>query len=105
MPAMTVHELKELRDAGDDHFLLDVREPHEQAICRIDGATLIPLGELENRTGELPKNKRILVHCKSGGRSARAVSRLRELGFNDVWNVSGGIIAWAREIDPKMSEY
>jgi adenylyltransferase/sulfurtransferase len=105
IPAMTVHKLKELRDARDNHFLLDVREPHEQAICRIDGATLIPLGELENRTGELPKNKRILVHCKSGGRSARAVSRLRELGFNDVWNVSGGIIAWAREIDPKMSEY
>jgi adenylyltransferase/sulfurtransferase len=105
LPAMTVHELKELRDAGDDHFLLDVREPHEQSICRIQGATLIPLGELENRTGELPKDKRILVHCKSGGRSARAVSRLRELGFNDVWNISGGIIAWAREIDPSMSEY
>jgi molybdopterin/thiamine biosynthesis adenylyltransferase/rhodanese-related sulfurtransferase len=105
LPAMTVHELKELRDAGDNHFLLDVREPHEQSICRIQGATLIPLGELENRTGELPKDKRILVHCKSGGRSARAVSRLRELGFNDVWNISGGIIAWAREIDPSMAEY
>jgi adenylyltransferase/sulfurtransferase len=105
MPTMTVHELKDLRHSGDDHFLLDVREPHEQAICRIEGATLIPLGELENRLGELPRHKRILVHCKSGGRSARAVSRLRELGFSDVWNVSGGIIAWAREIDPKMSEY
>jgi adenylyltransferase/sulfurtransferase len=105
VPTMTVHELKELRDAGDDHFLLDVREPHEQAICRIDGATLIPLGELENRTSELPNHKRILVHCKSGGRSARAVSKLRELGFEDVWNVSGGIIAWAREIDPTMAEY
>ena len=105
VPTMTVHELKELRDAGDDHFLLDVREPHEQAICRIDGATLIPLGELENRTSELPNCKRILVHCKSGGRSARAVSKLRELGFENVWNVSGGIIAWAREIDPTMAEY
>jgi adenylyltransferase/sulfurtransferase len=105
VPAMTVHELKLLRDAGDTHFLLDVREPHEQAICRIDGATLIPLGELENRTSELPNHKRILVHCKSGGRSARAVSKLRELGFEDVWNVSGGIIAWAREIDPTMAEY
>lgn len=104
-PSMTVHELKQLRDAGDDHFLLDVREPHEQSICRIEGATLIPLGELDNRTAELPKGKRILVHCKSGGRSARAVSRLRELGFENVWNISGGIIAWAREIDPKMAEY
>lgn len=105
VPTMTVHELKELRDAGDDHFLLDVREPHEQAICRIEGAKLIPLGELESRTAELPNDKRILVHCKSGGRSARAVSKLRELGFENVWNISGGIIAWAREIDPTMAEY
>jgi adenylyltransferase/sulfurtransferase len=105
VPTMTVHELKELRDAGDNHFLLDVREPHELAISRIEGAVLIPLGELETRTAELPRDKRILVHCKSGGRSARAVSKLRELGFNDVWNVSGGIIAWAREIDPTMAEY
>lgn len=105
IPTMTVHELKQLRDAGDDHFLLDVREPHEQAICRIDGAVLIPLGELEGRTTELPRDRRILVHCKSGGRSARAVTRLRELGFADVWNISGGIIAWAREIDPRLSEY
>lgn len=105
VPTMTVHELKQLRDAGDDHFLLDVREPHEQAICRIEGAKLIPLGELENRTAELPSGKRILIHCKSGGRSARAVSKLRELGFENVWNISGGIIAWAREIDPTMAEY
>lgn len=105
VPAMTVHELKQLRDAGDDHYLLDVREPHEQAICRIEGARLIPLGELEQRAAELPEGRRILVHCKSGGRSARAVTRLRELGFENVWNVSGGIIAWAREIDPAMSEY
>lgn len=105
VPTMTVHELKELRDAGDDHFLLDVREPHEQAICHIAGAKLIPLGELESRTSEIPGDKRILVHCKSGGRSARAVSKLRELGFTNVWNISGGIIAWAREIDPTMPEY
>ncbi|MBL9177060.1 MAG: molybdopterin-synthase adenylyltransferase MoeB [Verrucomicrobiaceae bacterium] len=105
VPTMTVHELKQLRDAGDDHYLLDVREPHEQAICRIEGARLIPLGELEQRAAELPEGRRILVHCKSGGRSARAVTRLRELGFENVWNVSGGIIAWAREIDPAMSEY
>lgn len=105
VPTMTVHELKELRDAGDDHFLLDVREPHEQTICHIPGARLIPLGELESRTSEIPGDKRILVHCKSGGRSARAVSKLRELGFTNVWNISGGIIAWAREIDPTMPEY
>lgn len=105
LPTMTVHELKQLRDTGDNHFLLDVREPHEQSICRIDGAVLIPLGDLEGRTAELPRDKRILVHCKSGGRSARAVSKLRDLGFDDVWNISGGIIAWAREIDPKMAEY
>jgi molybdopterin/thiamine biosynthesis adenylyltransferase/rhodanese-related sulfurtransferase len=105
IPTMTVHELKQLRDAGDSHFLLDVREPHEQSISRITGATLIPLAELENRTSELPRDQRILVHCKSGGRSARAVSQLRTLGFDNVWNISGGIIAWAREIDPTMAEY
>ena len=105
VPTMTVHELKELREAGDNHFLLDVREPHEQSISRIDGAVLIPLGELEQRSTELPRDKRILVHCKSGGRSARAVSLLREQGFENVWNISGGIIAWAREIDPTMAEY
>jgi molybdopterin/thiamine biosynthesis adenylyltransferase/rhodanese-related sulfurtransferase len=105
IPTMTVHELKQLRESGDNHFLLDVREPHEQSISRIEGAVLIPLGELENRTAELPRDRRILVHCKSGGRSARAVSLLREEGFENVWNISGGIIAWAREIDPTMAEY
>lgn len=105
VPTMTVHELKQLRENGDNHFLLDVREPHEQSISRIEGAVLIPLGELESRTAELPRDRRILVHCKSGGRSARAVSKLREQGFEDVWNISGGIIAWAREIDPTMAEY
>ncbi|MCF7784962.1 MAG: molybdopterin-synthase adenylyltransferase MoeB [Prosthecobacter sp.] len=105
VPTMTVHELKQLRESGDNHFLLDVREPHEQSISRIEGAVLIPLGELGLRTAELPRDKRILVHCKSGGRSARAVSLLRDEGFEDVWNISGGIIAWAREIDPKMAEY
>lgn len=105
VPTMTVHELKQLRENGDNHFLLDVREPHEQSISRIEGAVLIPLGQLESRTAELPRDRRILVHCKSGGRSARAVSQLREQGFEDVWNISGGIIAWAREIDPKMAEY
>ncbi len=105
VPTMTVHELRELRESGDNHFLLDVREPHEQGISRIEGAVLIPLGELDQRSSELPRDKRILVHCKSGGRSARAVSMLREQGFEDVWNISGGIIAWAREIDPTMAEY
>ena len=105
VPTMTVHELKQLREAGDNHFLLDVREPHEQSISRIEGAVLIPLGELEQRTAEIPRDKRILVHCKSGGRSARAVSLLRDQGFENVWNISGGIIAWAREIDPTMAEY
>ncbi|MEZ5387216.1 MAG: molybdopterin-synthase adenylyltransferase MoeB [Prosthecobacter sp.] len=105
LPAMTVQELKRLRDAGDDHFLLDVREPHEEAICRIDGAVLIPLGELESRIDELPQGRRILIHCKGGVRSAKAVGKLRERGFDDVWNVTGGILAWAREIDPSIPEY
>lgn len=105
MPAMTVQELKELRDAGDDHFLLDVREPHEQAICCIEGAFLIPLGELEHRIDEIPLGRRILVYCKGGVRSAKAVGKLREHGFDNVWNITGGILAWAREIDPSIPEY
>lgn len=105
VPAMTVQELKELRDAGDDHFLLDVREPHEQAICCIEGAFLIPLAELEHRIDEIPLGRRILVHCKGGVRSAKAVGKLREHGFDDVWNITGGILAWAREIDPSIPEY
>ena len=88
-----------------DFFLLDVREPDEFETARIAGSTLIPLGELADRISELPQNKKIAVHCKSGRRSARAVEELQQAGFSDVWNIEGGILAWSREIDPSVPEY
>lgn len=105
MPTMTVQELKGMMERKDDFFLLDVREPHEYETARIEGSTLIPLGELGERKGELPKDRKIAVHCKSGGRSAKAVGLLREAGFQDVWNVAGGIGAWSDEIDPSVPKY
>ena len=94
MPEVTVEQLKAKIDRGDDFFLLDVREPNEYQICRIAGATLIPLGELAQRTGELDRNREMIVHCKMGGRSAKAVSLLQERGFTQVSNLKGGILAW-----------
>ena len=86
---------------GDDVFVLDVREPHEYEINRIGGSTLIPLGELAERFSELDARD-IVVQCKSGRRSARAASFLREHGFKNVKNLKGGILAWVTEIDPSQ---
>ncbi len=97
-------ELKRLLDDGTEFILIDVREPHEYDICSLSG-TLIPLAELPDRHHELPIDKPIVVHCKLGGRSAKAVDQLRELGFKDVRNVRGGIDAWAIEIDSSVPRY
>ncbi len=105
IPTITVHDLHALRTQGEDHFLLDVREPHEHALCRIEGSTLMPLAFVESRAMELPKDRRIVVHCKAGGRSAQAVSKLIGLGFDNVWNVAGGINEWSKEIDPEVPHY
>jgi sulfur-carrier protein adenylyltransferase/sulfurtransferase len=104
MPEMTVEELKQTMDAKKDVFVLDVREPHEYQICNL-GATLIPLGQLPARVGELDPDKHIVVHCRSGKRSADAVEFLRKSGFERVQNLRGGILAWADKIDPKMPKY
>jgi rhodanese-related sulfurtransferase len=82
-----------------------VREPVEAQICSLPGATLIPLGELPRRLNELDQTAEIVVHCKSGGRSARAVALLREKGFSRAVNLDGGILNWIKEIDPAMSRY
>ena len=105
VPEVTVEQLKAKIDKGDDFFLLDVREPNEYQICRIAGSTLIPLGELAQRTGELDRNKEMIVHCKMGGRSANAVSLLQQRGFNRVSNLKGGILAWIDRVDPSQSKY
>lgn len=96
MNSMTVTELKTLRDAGDNHFLLDVRQPDEWEQAHIEGAVLIPLGDLPERVNEVPRDQKLIVHCKAGGRSARAVAWLNEQGFENVWNVEGGMDAWSQ---------
>ena len=96
IPTITVHDLHELRNQAEDHFLLDVREPHEHAIANIEGARLIPLATLEGELAALPKDQDIYVHCKSGMRSARAVGLMKQHGFTRVINVSGGIDAWLK---------
>ncbi len=104
MPEMNVQELKQKLDAKEDIFVLDVREPHEYQICNIN-AHLIPLGQLPARVGELDPDKHIVVHCRSGKRSADAVDFLRRQGFEKVQNLAGGILAWADKVDPKMAKY
>lgn len=104
MPEMNVQELKQKLDAKEDIFVLDVREPHEYQICNLN-AHLIPLGQLPARVGELDPDKHIVVHCRSGKRSADAVDFLRKQGFEKVQNLAGGILAWADKIDPKMAKY
>jgi adenylyltransferase/sulfurtransferase len=94
MNSLYVEDLKALRDAGDNHFLLDVREEDEWAECCIPGAELIPLGQLMHRLQEVPRGRKIIVHCKAGIRSARACTMLLASGYEDVWNVEGGMDAW-----------
>jgi adenylyltransferase/sulfurtransferase len=104
----TVEELKRRLDQQDRVWLLDVREKNEFDICRIPGSTLIPLGELPRRLNELPQGADapdIVVHCKVGARSARAVSLLREKGFPRAQNLKGGILEWINKIDPSLAKY
>jgi adenylyltransferase/sulfurtransferase len=104
IPTMQVEELKRRLDAGENLFVLDVREPHEYQICNIQGH-LIPLGDLPKRVNELDSSREIVAHCRSGVRSAKAVEFLQQAGFKKVHNLAGGILAWADRIDPKMPKY
>jgi len=104
VPAITVEELKQQLDAKKDLFILDVREPHEYQICNLNGY-LIPLGDLPKRVHELDSSHEIVAHCRSGVRSGKAVTFLRQAGFKKVHNLTGGILAWADKIDPKMPKY
>ena len=104
VPEIQVEELKRRLDAGDDLFVLDVREPHEYQICNL-GGYLIPLGDLPKRVSELDSSREIVAHCRSGVRSGKAVTFLRQAGFTKVHNLAGGILAWADRVDPKMPKY
>jgi adenylyltransferase/sulfurtransferase len=105
IPEMSPHELKRKMDAVEPFELIDVREPFEYEIARIDGATLIPLGEISERLDELSGEQPIVVHCHSGKRSAQAVGLLQQHGFTKVYNLEGGIDAWSDQIDPNVPKY
>src|ERR1700678_1757056 len=105
VPHITVKDLKAKLDKGEKFKLIDVREPYEWDICRIPGATLIPLGQLPSRMSELDSADEIVLQCKSGARSARALKLLQEAGFAKLSNVEGGILAWAEQIDPSVPKY
>jgi adenylyltransferase/sulfurtransferase len=99
-------DLKRRMDEGEDIQLIDVRQPDEWNFARINGAKLIPLGEILNRMNELDPNRETVIHCKMGGRSARAIDALQRAGFKgELKNLKGGITAWSNEVDPKVPKY
>jgi sulfur-carrier protein adenylyltransferase/sulfurtransferase len=104
IPEITATELKARQDRGEKLFILDVREPHEYQICNLNGK-LIPLGELTRRVNELDSSVEMVVHCRSGKRSADAIQFLQTAGFKKLWNLKGGVLAWADEVDPRMPKY
>lgn len=106
MKEITVQELKAKMDAGEDFQLIDVRQPAEYEIAKIEGSKLIPLSEILQRMDELDDSKEIVMQCKSGGRSARAIMALEQAGFTgEMSNLAGGIGAWSDEIDPSVPKY
>ncbi len=102
---ITPRQLKRMLDENPDLFVLDVREPHEVAICRIEGSWEIPLGELPTRYAEVPRDRDVVVHCKMGGRSAQAVEFLKSQGYDNVRNLAGGILRWIDEVDGSLTRY
>lgn len=105
MNEITVKELKEKIDSHEDIEIIDVREPYEAEISSI-GAKLIPMGEIDQRKDEIPKDKPVVVHCRSGKRSASVIELLTAMyGYDNLYNLKGGIIAWADEIDPSLSTH
>ena len=103
---ISASDLKRRMDEGDDIQLIDVRQPEEYAVAKIEGAKLIPLGELMNRVNELDPNRETVIHCKTGIRSARAVEFLTQRGFTgSLKNLKGGITAWSNEVDPTVPKY
>jgi adenylyltransferase/sulfurtransferase len=104
---ITARDLKAMQDAGEDIFLVDVREPNEYEIVSIPGAVLIPKGEFSSGAAleRLPQDKRIVLHCKSGQRSAEALAVVKDAGFSDAVHVGGGVLAWIKQIDPSLPEY
>jgi adenylyltransferase/sulfurtransferase len=105
VPEITATEVKKMMDERRPFVLVDVREPHEYQICRIPESKLIPLGDVPKRMHELNSADEIVVHCRSGQRSAQAVELLMKAGFRKIHNLKGGVLAWADQVDPTMPKY
>ena len=106
MEEITATELKQRLDQGDDIQLIDVREDYEVEIARLPNATHIPLAQVLARMNEIDPNRETVVHCKMGGRSARAIEALQRSGFTGkLVNLKGGIIGWSNEVDPSVPKY
>lgn len=102
---ITVQELKSLMDSGADFQLIDVREPHEVEIATLNG-DLIPMGIIPENIDKISKDKKVVLHCRSGKRSASVIQFLQQnYGFDNLYNLKGGILAWAEEVDPAMETY
>ena len=104
---ITARDLKTMMDAGDPIFVVDVREPNEYEIVSIPGATLIPKGEFVSGAAleRMPQDRRIVLHCKSGVRSAEALAIVKDAGFSDAVHVGGGVLAWVSQIEPSLPTY
>lgn len=102
---ISVQDLKEALDSGGDLVVLDVREPWELDVARLDGTLDIPMNEVPDRLDELPKDKPIAVLCRSGARSLKVTNYLRANGFSEVSNIAGGILGWGAAYDPTMARY
>lgn len=102
---ITVQELDKMMKENKDFQLIDVREPHETEICTLNGE-LIPLGEIPNNLDKVAQNKTVVVHCRSGARSSQAIQFIQSKGsYDNLYNLKGGILAWADEIDNSMEKY
>lgn len=102
---ITVQELKQMMDNHENFQLIDCREPHEADISSI-GGTLMPLNEIADHEGEISRDKKVIIHCRSGARSANAILYLQDMfDFDNLYNLKGGINAWAKEIDPSVATY
>jgi sulfur-carrier protein adenylyltransferase/sulfurtransferase len=105
MKEVSVQELKAKMDNKENFQLIDVREPHEIEVAQIGGEH-IGLSEIINRRGEISKDKQVIIHCRSGARSANAVQALEgNFGFDNLYNLTGGILAWSAEIDSSVPSY
>lgn len=106
LPQITATELKQRLDNGEDIQIVDVREDNEVAIGRLPNSIHIPLAQVLNRMSEIDPARETVVHCKMGGRSARAIEALKRSGFTgNLVNLTGGIIAWSNDVDPSVPKY